>query len=123
MGMFFYKKVVDEFYISLKVIKEKEQKKLLFEKNKQILNQQKIEIIQLKEIATLKYNHSSAQTAEIHPLLRASRVHSTLQPQQLFRSLVRPVGNFFEKIQSWRAIPSFYCRWFAMKWTPDMILF
>ena len=49
-------------------------------KEQQILHQQTIEIKQLKQIATFKYNYSSAQMVEFHPLLRASRYHSTLQP-------------------------------------------
>ena len=87
------------FYFSLKVIKEKKQK-CKFSKKQQILHQQTIEIKQLKQIATLRYNYSSSQTVEFHPLLRVSREHSTLQPQQLFRSFVRPVSNFFERMQS-----------------------
>ena len=67
------------FYFSLKVIKEKKQKRK-FSKKQQILHQQTIEIKQLKQMATLKYNYISSKTAEFHPLLRASRDHSTLQP-------------------------------------------
>ena len=59
-------------------MKEKE-KKTNFQKQ-QKLHQQTIEIKQLKHITTLKCNYSSSQTAEFHPLLRASRDHSTLQP-------------------------------------------
>ena len=65
------------------------------------MHQQTIEITQLKQITTLKYNYSSSQmAAEFLPLLRASRDHTILQPQQLFRSFVRPPGNFFETMQS-----------------------
>ena len=39
-----------------------------------------MEIKQVKQIATIKYNYSSSQTAEFHPLLRVSRDHSTYQP-------------------------------------------
>ena len=67
------------FYFSLKVIREKKQKSK-FSKKQQILHQQTKEIKQLKRIATLKYNYSSSQTVELHPLLRASKDHSTLQP-------------------------------------------
>ena len=66
------------FYFSLKVIKEREQKSK-FSKKQQILLQQTIEIKQLKQLTTIKYNYSSSQTAEFHPLLRVSRDHSTLQ--------------------------------------------
>ena len=67
------------FYCSLKVIKEREQKGK-FSKKQQKLHQQAIEIKQVKQIATLRYNYSSSQTVEFHPLLRVSRDHSTLQP-------------------------------------------
>ena len=67
------------FYVSLKFIKEKKQEYLI-SKKKQILHRQTIEMKPLKRIATLKYNYSSSQTAEFHPLLQASRDHSTLQP-------------------------------------------
>ena len=66
------------FYCSLKVIKEREQKGK-FSKKQQKLHQKTIEIKQVKQIATLAYNYSSSQTVEFHPLLRASRDHSTLQ--------------------------------------------
>ena len=67
------------FYFSLKVIKEKKQKSK-FSKKQQTLHQQTKEIEHLKQIAAHKYNYSSSQTVEFHPLLRASRDHSTLQP-------------------------------------------
>ena len=65
-----------------------------------MLHQQIVEIKQVKQIATLKYIYSSSQTVEFHPLLLASIDHSTLQPYLLFRSLVRPVRNFIERMQS-----------------------
>ena len=65
------------FYFSLKVMKEKEQK-VDFQKQ-QLLHQQTMEIKQLKLITTPKCSYSSSQTEEFHPLLRASRDHSTLQ--------------------------------------------
>ena len=68
-----------KFYFSLKVMKEKKQKEVNFQKQ-QILHQQTIEVKQVKQMATLKYNYSSSQTAELHPSLRVSRDHSTLQP-------------------------------------------
>ena len=43
------------------------------------MHQKTIEIKQLKQIATLKNNYSSSQTAEFHPLIRVFRGHSTLQ--------------------------------------------
>ena len=49
-------------------------------KEQQILHKQTNETKQLKEIVTLEYNYSSSQTAELHPLLKASRDDSTLQP-------------------------------------------
>ena len=58
---------------------------------------------------TLKYSYSSSQKAEFHPLLRVTRDHSIHQTQQLFRSLVRLVGNLVKRKKNWRAIPSFYC--------------
>ena len=67
------------FYCSLKVIKEKGTKKGKFSKKQQISHQQTIEIKQVKQIATLRYNYSSSQKVELHPLLRASRDHSTLE--------------------------------------------
>ena len=67
------------FYCSLKVIKEREQRGK-FSKKQQKLHQQTIEIKQVKQIATLRYIYSLSQTVQFHPLLRASRDHSTLQP-------------------------------------------
>ena len=69
-----------KFYCSLKVIKGREQKKRKVSKKQQILHQQTIEIKEVKQIATLRYNYSSSQKVEFHALLRASRDHSTLQP-------------------------------------------
>ena len=66
------------FYISLKVVKKKKQKSKIF-KSQQLLHHQTIEIKQLKQIATLKDNYSLSQTVEFHPLLLASRDHSTLK--------------------------------------------
>ena len=68
------------FYCSLKIVKEKEQKKVKIRKKQQILQQQTIEIKQVKQIATRRYNYSSSQKVEFHPLLRVLRDHSTLQP-------------------------------------------
>ena len=67
------------FYCSLKIVEEREQKGK-FSKKQQILHQQTIEIKQVKQIAALRYNYSLSQKVEFHPLLRASRDHSTLQP-------------------------------------------
>ena len=67
------------FYCSLKVIKERDQQGK-FSKKQQKFHQQTIEIKQEKQIVTLRYTYSSSQTVEFHPLLRASRDHSTLQP-------------------------------------------
>ena len=115
-----------KLYFSIKLIKGN--KKSKFSKKQQILHKQTIEIKQVKQMATLKYSYSSSQTAEFHPLLWVSRDHSTLQLPtrrtiELFRSVVRLVGNFFERMQSWRAIPSFDFLSFAMKRTQDMSLF
>ena len=66
------------FFLSLKVLKGN--KKSKFSKKQQILQKQSIEIKQVKQMATLKYNYNSSQTAEFHPSLRVSRDHSTLQP-------------------------------------------
>ena len=86
------------FYFSLKVIEEIEQKSK-FSKERQIMHQKRIEIKQVKQTATIKYNYKSSQMVQFHPLFRFSRDHSTLQPLQLFRSLIRPVCNFFERMQ------------------------
>ena len=51
-----------------------------FKKKQQILRQQTIELKQVKQIVTLKYNYSSSERVEFHPLLRVSRDHPTLQP-------------------------------------------
>ena len=74
------KKRLTNFYCSLKVIEEGEQKRLIFEKIDKFCTSQATEIKQVKQLATLKYNYSSSQTVEFHPLLPASRYHSTLQP-------------------------------------------
>ena len=58
----------------------KETKKVKFQEKEQISQQQTIEIEQMKQIATVKFNYSSSQAMEFPPLLRASRDHSTLQP-------------------------------------------
>ena len=80
MGVLPYIKVVEEL-LPLTHCHKKGTELVNFQNRKQqILRQQTIEIKQLKQIATLKYNHSSSQTAEMHPLLRASKDHSTLQP-------------------------------------------
>ena len=96
-GVLPYKEVVNELLFLTRSHQRKGTKKV---KKQQILHQQTIEIKQVKQIGTLRYNYSSPQTVEFHPLLRASRDHSTLQPLQLFRSFVRPVSNFFERMQS-----------------------
>ena len=67
-----------QFYFSLKVIKVN--KKSKFSEKQKVLHKQTLEIKQVKQMATLKYNYSSSQTAEFHPSLRVSRGHSTLQP-------------------------------------------
>ena len=67
-----------QFYFSLKIIKVN--KKSKFSKEQQMLHKQTREIKQVKQMATLKNNGSSSQTAEFHPSLRVSRGHSTLQP-------------------------------------------
>ena len=63
------------FYFSLKDIKKSN-----FSKIVQIMNQQTIEVRELKQIATLKNFCSSSQMAEYHPLLRVSSDHSSFQP-------------------------------------------
>ena len=67
------------FYSSLKVIKEKEQKNN-FSNKQQVLHQLMIYIKQLKQLVTLKPNYSSSQKTELHPLLRISRDNSIFQP-------------------------------------------
>ena len=64
-----------------------------------------MELEQLKQITTLECSYSSSQTVEFHPLLRASRDHSTLQPLQLFRSLVRPVISLKERKADAQSFP------------------
>ena len=71
--------VVIKLFFLTESHQRKETKMQIF-KEHQILHQQTIEIKQLKQIATFKYNYISAQMVEFHPLLRASRDHSTLQP-------------------------------------------
>ena len=122
-GVLPYIKVVDELFFLTQTHQKMGTKKSKFSKKQHLFHQQIRELKQMKLIATLEQNCRSSQTAEFHPLLRVSRDHSTLQPYQLFRSLVRLLGNFVERLQSWRAIPSFYCPSFAMKRTPDMSLF
>ena len=85
-----------KFCLSLKIIKETEQKTRIFKKQ-QTLHRQTAEIKQLKQFATLKCNYSSSQMVELHPLFRLPQDHSTLRPKQLFPSLVRAIGNFSEK--------------------------
>ena len=63
-----------------------------------------MKIKQLEQITTFEYNYSSSQLAKFLPLLRAYWDHSTPQPWQLFRSVLHPVGNFFERMQNWCAI-------------------
>ena len=76
-------------------MKEREQKSK-FSKEELKLLQQTLEIKQLRQIVTLKYNYSSSQTAEFHPLLRVSRDHSTIQPQTVATvSFTCPPGTFF----------------------------
>ena len=67
-----------QFYFSLKAIKVN--KKSKFSKNQQMLHKQTLEIKQVKQMATLKYNYSSSKTAEFRPSFRVSRGHSTLPP-------------------------------------------
>ena len=44
------------------------------------MHQQTKKFKQVKQMATLKYNYSSSQTAEFHQLLRVASDHSTIQP-------------------------------------------
>ena len=69
----------NELFLLTQIHERREQKDKFSEKQ-QKLHQQTIEIKQVKQIATLRYNYSSSQTVKFHPLLRASRDHSTLQP-------------------------------------------
>ena len=87
---------------------------------KQTLNEQKIWREHLEQIATNKNNYSSSQTVETHPLHRDAKDHSTLQ---LSRSLVGPLGSFYERSQSWRELSSFYCPLVTLKWRRDINLF
>ena len=113
-----------KFYFSLKIIKEKQQvAKNIFKRNRKILHRQEMEIKKLKQIATFIYNYSSSQTVELHPSLRASKGHSTLQLYQLFPSLLRQGGSISEKMNSWLAIPSLFCLSFAVKRKPYISLF
>ena len=67
-----------KFYFSLKVFKWNKKRKI--PKKQQLLHKQTIEIKQVKQLATNKYNYSFSPTAELHPSLRVSRDYSTLQP-------------------------------------------
>ena len=71
--------VVDELYFSLKSSKKGHEARN-FSKKQHILHQQLKNMKQLKQLARLKYNYNSSQTAEFHPLHRVSRDHSTFQP-------------------------------------------
>ena len=75
-----YTQNVNEFLLLTQSHQRKGTKKVKFSKKQKVLHQQTIEIKQVKQIATLRYNYSSSQKVEFHPLLRASRDHSTLQP-------------------------------------------
>ena len=77
--MLLYIEVVNELSCLTESYQRKKTENKFFKKH-QILHQQTIEIKQMKQIATLKYNYSSSQTVDFHTLLRASRDHSTLQP-------------------------------------------
>ena len=94
-----YIEVVDGVLIPTQSDQRKGTREVNFQKPKKIGPANK-EIKQVKQIGILKYNYSSLQTAEFHPLLRVSRDHSILQPKQLFRSLVHLVGYFVERMQS-----------------------
>ena len=75
-----YKELVDELLLHKQNRQEKGTETSKFSKKQQILQQQTIEIKELKQKGTLKYNNSSSQTAELYPLLRVTRHHPTLQP-------------------------------------------
>ena len=66
-------------------------------------------------IATIYYRCSSSKLEELQLLLRVSTNHSILQPWHLFCSVVCPVKCFLGRMQSWRAIFSFYCPLVAIK--------
>ena len=79
-GVLPYIENVDEFLMLTQSHRRKGTKRLIFEKINKFCTSQTTEIKQVKHTATLKYNYSSSQTVEFHPLLPASRDHSTLQP-------------------------------------------
>ena len=80
MGVLSYIEVFDETLLPTQSHQRKGKKEVFKIRNQQILHQQTIEIKQLKEKATFNFNYRSSQTAEFHPLIRAFRAHSTLQP-------------------------------------------
>ena len=79
-GVLPYIQNVNEFLLLTQSHQRKGTKKDKFSKKQQFLQQETIEIKQVKQIAQLRYNYNSSQKVELHPLLRASRDHSTLQP-------------------------------------------
>ena len=87
---------------------------------KQTLNEQTIESKHLEQLATIKNNYSSSQTVETHPLHWDAKDHSTLQ---LSRSLIGPLGSFYERNQSWGELSSFYCPSGTLERRPDITLF
>ena len=50
---------------------------------------------QKKEIPADNYNYNSLHTEAFHTKLQVFNTHRTLQPKQLFPSLVAPVKNTF----------------------------
>ena len=80
MGVLPYIDVSDELSLLTQSHQKRESEKQNFKKKQQILHQHTIEIKQVEQIAKPKYNYSSSEVVEFHPLLLASSDHSTLQP-------------------------------------------
>ena len=63
------------FYFSLKVFEEKQQKKVNFQSKQQWYHQQTKKVKELKQKATLRYKYRALQMAEFHSVLRESNIY------------------------------------------------
>ena len=52
---------------------------------------------QLKQNATLQYNHSASEAQDLLPLVRTLKNHYTFQPYQLLWSFVRSISVFLRE--------------------------
>ena len=63
------------------------------------MQKQTIEMKQLKQLSTPKYNNSSSQKQELHQFLRVYNSPPTLKPNEHFRWFVDPVKKVFRRKQ------------------------